>query len=195
MAEDATSKPDLDLDDEIPEEITWPRPVGITSLVVGCLTVVCNGCNALSLAVQEWGKRMQEKSGQKAMVVPDVLQPSTVDNVVFALSVLLGLFLLVSGIVLIARKPVARALHLIYSASWLVLAAVGLVSGLGKLGPMAAYFKEHPDDPMAKFASPTGTLISIVLVYGLGVLWPGFCLVWFGFVKRTRRSMVGGGAA
>ena len=190
MATDADSNTDLDLDD-VPEEITWPKTVGIVSIVWGSFMMMCNGCGLAGPAMQAWGQRQAVANGQKAMDMPAVMNPNTVETVAYVLSIALGAFLMASGIMLVARKPVARAMHLAFGGVWFVVMVVGLVNGIMKMSAIAAFFKDNPDHEMAKWMSPATMLLTTVAMVGIGAIWPVFCLVWFGLVKRTARAMTG----
>ena len=185
MADNPSNTPDLDLDDALPVEINWPKTVGIVSIVWGSLGCICNCFSALSPIIR-----------------PN--QPTLPYAAPLALlGVALSITVLVSGILCVQRKPVARWMHLVWAALSLISMVVGtVIFHQHKATLLDATVQQAVDDQRARgnsnmtaeqfrgFIEPVMTFMAIA-VPAVMSLWPVFCLVWFGLVKRTRESMVG----
>ncbi len=186
MAEDPSAKPDLDLDDDVPEEITWPKTVGITSIVWASIGLGCVGCAGVGVAMQNSGGGVPPGWGP----MPDVMKQPPAAWAMMAVGVLLAAFLMASGIALLRRSLSARTMHLIYAVAGLINTGVSTVLQFQHQLRILAWAKDHPDDNWAKMMSGgPWMLIGAVVGLVMGAAWPLFCLVWFGMVKRTHESM------
>lgn len=188
MAADAETNANLDLDDDLPEEITWPKTVGIASIVWASISIGCIGCGAGGIAMQGWSKGGPPGWGP----MPDVMKQPPSSLVMLGVGVPVAVLLLSAGILLIKRNPLARTLHLVYAGIGLVSTGVGTFLSFQHQLRVLAWAKDNPDDNWAKMmAGGPWMLVGLVVGLVLGCGWPLFCLVWFGLVKPTREDMVG----
>lgn len=187
MADNPASAPDLDLDDDLPVEITWPKTVGIASIVWGAIGCICNCWGSVAPFVQP---------GKPTLPYAAVLS---------LVGVALSITLLVAGILCVQRKPVSRLVHLAWAALTMVSMVVGMVIYFqNKDTLLDAIVQNAVDEQRARGSNMTaeqmrGIVSPMMTFFGYFMpiifsLWPIFCFVWFGLVKRTRESMLGKGA-
>ncbi|MCC6321708.1 MAG: hypothetical protein IT438_09780 [Phycisphaerales bacterium] len=120
------------------------------------------------------------------MDMPEVMKPTIVDVVMGLGGFLLAALLLIAGILLVMRKPVARPLHILHA----VLAVVSTVVSVGytvmKMQAMSQWAAQNPDHEFAKMLGMV--MVFIYIAIGIGVLfglaYPAFTLVWFTMIKR-----------
>ncbi|MFN0012831.1 MAG: hypothetical protein ACKVS8_14450 [Phycisphaerales bacterium] len=188
MAADAETNANLDLDDDVPQEITWPKTMGIASIVWATIGMGCIGCGAVGIAMQ--GGNNSGPPGWGPM--PDVMKQPPSTMVLLAVGVPVAILLLIAGILLIKRNPLARTLHLVYAVIGLVNTGVSTFLSFQHQLRVLAWAKDNPDDQWGKMmAGGPWMVLGMVVGLVLGGAWPLFCLVWFGLVKRTKESMVG----
>lgn len=174
---------------EPPEVPKWPKVVGIISTVWGSLGMLC-GCLGLAGVMFSGAfQGMMESQGP----LPPTMQPGIAQSAQAIAGLLTTVLLLLAGILCINRKPVARPLHLIYAVISLVLLIIGVMIQIDLANEMGQWVKDNPDSPFAQNYNATATLLlGVGLAVVLGLPWPLFCLIWFGFVKRTPEDMTGG---
>ncbi len=192
MAADPANTPDLDLDDTLPDEITWPKTMGIASIVWSVIGMGCIGCGFAGIFMQNAGGQGPPGFGP----MPDVMKQPPSTLILMGLGVPVSVLLLVAGIMLVRRNYTARALHIVYAVLGLINTAASTFLGFQHQLRILAWAKENPDDKWGQMMA-TGPWLVMGTVVGLviGATWPLFCLVWFGMVKRTRESMTGKGEA
>lgn len=162
----------------------WPKVIGIISIVLAALGLTCGTIGVAWMFIQP-GVMGQIEGG----VPPEM---TTIDPVMVAATVLgvcSAVFLLVSGAMLVGRKPVAAKLHLIYAAIAIVLAIWGTMLQLDMQADIAQWVKDNPDAEFAKQQQATGgvgNMIGLAISLVLSFSWPLFCLLWFGVVKRGK---------
>jgi hypothetical protein len=190
---------DFDLSNAAAAPKAWPKVIGIFSIVLGSLGLICNGCgiagNAINMAMGgATGMSQMPGPDGKPMPMPDVLKPGPIDLAGGVVAFLLGILLLVAGIMLVTRKPVARVLHIGYAAVAVVLTAVMTAHGVSKLNQIGQWAAQNPDDPMAKSIGMIQSFamagIAVGVVLGLG--YPLFLLVWFLVVKKSTEEITRG---
>lgn len=167
----------------------WPKVVGIISIVLASLGLICNGCSAGMSAAAETMLGMAEEQMGPA---PDVMKPSTGMIAVAVASFMWSGVLLVAGILTVARNPAGRITHLVYAVGGIILTCASTYLGLKSLEAVGEWARQNPDNQWAQNASPTMGMISITIGIVIGLGWPLFCLVWFGFIKKTRDDFTGG---
>jgi hypothetical protein len=119
-----------------------------------------------------------------------------IDYALMGVGTMLTLVLLGAGISTIMRKPVGRALHLVYALLAFPLTAANVWNTLQKSGAMAQWVKDYPNNKIAQSqasgGSQIGELIGLAVLLVMGLAWPVFCLIWFGLVKRSTAEMTAG---
>jgi hypothetical protein len=163
---------------------SWPKVVGIVSIVWGSLGIMCNGCGVASMLVMP-GLMAQAVPNEP---MPPQFQPSGLAIAASGLSVVVSAVLILAGILVMRRREVGRWLHLGYAGAALVLTIVGVAIQLQMFAAMEQFVRENPGSmwaqqqnaPGAKFGQQTGLIFGVIL----GAAYPLFCLVWFGVIKR-----------
>ena len=91
----------------------WPKVVGIISIVLASLGLVCGVCGLIQngMAFAQGGAEMQMPEG-KTMQMP---APSLLSIVLMALGWLWSLMLLTAGIMTVKRRANGRTLHIVYA--------------------------------------------------------------------------------
>ncbi len=168
----------------------WPKVVGIISIVWASIGVICNGCNLLGGLFQNAMMGMvppeeQAKVQQQMQNQSPIQQKDVVDYILGVSQFPVAILLLVAGITLINRKPVARKLHLAYVA----ISALMWVASMGyffaaKLPAHQEWLKSQADNPQAKFMT-VPIILGMTACFGvIFAAWPVFCLIWFGLLKK-----------
>lgn len=165
----------------------WPKVVGILSIVWGSLGLVCGGLGSLlTPLMSSW----MTKAAQ-GYPLPPTMAFGPVEFVFAAARALVGGLLLLAGIMLVSRNATARPLHLFYALVAMCLVATGSVWAFIKNGQMAQYVADYPDSPLAMGHNAAISLILLVVAVLVAMVWPLFCLIWFGLVKRRPEDMTG----
>ncbi len=183
---------------EFPQAVpTWPKAVGIISIVWASLGLICNGCTALSSLLQPMLLNMVPPEQQQQMQQQMAGQNTAVSIVLAVVGFLLSCLLLYAGIQLVRYQWPARALHLGWAALALVIGIVGAVVGFGQMrAQVAAQMQQMQNDPnMAGNAQQMQGGIEAFAygMYGCMVFfmlsYPLFILIWFGLIKTRREQM------
>ncbi|HVZ92986.1 MAG TPA: hypothetical protein VG797_00600 [Phycisphaerales bacterium] len=182
------------LDADLGNMPKWPKVVGIISIVFGAIGLCCVGCGGILRAMPVFFAQ------QMAQQFPDGIPPALTNppptvwlDMIFGLVVVV--VLLISGVVLVLRNPAGRMLHLVYGVLGVISGTWGLYSGYQHQLEIAKWIHDNPDTKFAQAQQGPGADIGFYIGMGLGILfaysWPGFCLIWFGLVKKTRESITG----
>lgn len=168
----------------------WPKVVGIISIVLGSISVLCGVCGIA------WGGFIAPAMMPPDQQVPVGLFVSPAQMVLGGIGFLFNILLIVAGAMTVGRKPVGRILHLVFAAASIVLFFVGIPLALQQQAVMEQWARDNPGHVVAKgMQGPGGKIgpmigLAIGAVFGLG--YPLFLVVWFGFIKRKPNSMTGG---
>lgn len=175
---------------------SWPKVVGIVSIVWGSLGLVCNGCGFVGNISQDaMMKMMPQPQGPDAPQIPpmpDAMKAGVVDIAGAALGFLLSALLIIAGSVLIARRPAGRTLHLAYAAVSILVTIFTTVFMVQKLNAMAAWAKQNPDNFWAQQNQSGFAMVGLFVGVVIGLAYPLFCLVWFLAVKKDTREITEG---
>lgn len=184
------SVPPIDPGDGLPPaRKSWPLVVGIFSIVWGVLGLLCNGCGLAGSAFQSAMMNMmpQQPGAPQLGPIPDVMKPTPLELGSYGVGLLLALWLIVTGSMLIARKPAARGMHIVYAIAAIVMNIVGGAIAVQKQNAIGEWAKQNPDNEWVKMGQTGGDLG--MLMVGLFVLvaltYPVFLLIWFLAVKRN----------
>ena len=158
----------------------WPKVVGIISIVWGSLGLCCGGCGLASAAGM-----MPKQPGMESM--PTGGTPLAYASLAFGL--LVTLVLLTAGILTLSRKPIGKILHLVYAIMAFISVILAAVAQIQVIGLMEQWMRDNADSPQVKQMSqiPMATIQKGGLVVGLIIasIYPIFCAIWFGVVKRN----------
>ncbi len=171
----------------------WPKVVGIISIIWGTLGLTCTGCGIGSPAIlgMMFGPMLN------GAPLPPAWQLGTVDYIVTAIGGLMAVLLIIAGIQTILRKRLGWALHLVYGLVVVPVTIASALNGFAKQEGMAQWAQDNPDNPIAEGINRGGPDQMIGLVMGVLVilffmLYPLFCIIWFGLVKNKHEHMTGG---
>ncbi len=170
----------------------WPKAVGIISIVWGVVGVVCNGLGIASFFLTPMFM------GQIPGGAPDVLMnPAPLTLAPSVLGALASVFLIVAGAALAGRQPAARAMHLAYGAASIVLIGLSIWMQLGIQARIAEWCRQNSDTDFARQQAQGGSIGQVIGLFFAVVflVWPIFCLIWFGVIKKRPGDMTGGVAA
>lgn len=181
-----------------PEPASWPRVIGIISIVWGSLGLLCGVCGLLQIVA---GSAFQP---QPAPGMPN-FQPPPPSAMMMASSVLGMLppiLLVVAGVLTLQRKSAGRTLHLIYAVLSILFTIFGTVVAIAAMddtmkemerqaaeqsNPQAAQQMQQMM-PMIRTVSFAGIGVGVLL----GLAYPIFILVWFGLVKKGTEELTRG---
>lgn len=175
------------------EPAGWPKVIGIISIVWGGLNTMCIGCGA--------GMQFM-MGGMLQTVYPDgmplVMQsPPPINYASGAISAAAAIFLIVCGVMLLLRNPIARPLHLMYGVIALLATAFGMYLQIEVQAELAQWANDNPGTAFAQQQAKSGAFGAFigVIVTALFAVWPLFCLIWFGAVKRKSSEIARGAEA
>lgn len=173
----------------------WVKPVGIISILWGALGLFCG---VLGVGGSILMRQMQQSaSNQMQGGFPDVyLNPPASAQAAQVAGMVWAFLLIASGAMLLARKPVARPMHLVYALGAIILTVWGIYEQLQIQIAVRQWIADNPDSDFARMSGQGGMMgafIGIGVGVLLGMAWPIFCLVWFGLVKRKPTDITGEG--
>lgn len=171
----------------------WPIPVGIISIALGGLGLLCGG---LGVAVMPFMGGMMSSSLNGAPLPPN-MQFGPVDYTIAALGVVLSILLLIAGIMLIGRHPLSRWLHLLYAVAIIPVSIMNLMQESAKQAGMTQWAADYPDNPIAQGViaggpgQEIGPMIGMCFGGVLGIGFPLFLFVWFMLIKTKPEHITG----
>ena len=173
-----------------PRRSAWPTAIGVISIVLGGLGLVC-----ISVSVT-WNAMQFRMPNQMAQEMPFVMPDwfLTYQTVAGLLQMVVSILLLVAGILLLRRRPAAGWLHLLYAVLGLTLAIVGAIVTYHAMEEVSASFEQSegledmPPFVRAMMTSQmrSGSIMGVIFA----AAYPAFLLVWFlrGPIRREIAS-------
>jgi len=183
------NQPPLPGDDDFGASLpTWPKPVGIISIVWGCLGFCCNvaGVGMLFFLPSMMGNTPEVRDNGG---IPPAMAPTPITLGVAVVSALATTLLIVAGSMCVGRKPVTRPLHLVYALLSLAAIAMSVWNQMQIAAAMKQFAQTYPKNPLAQQGA--GNIVSMVIGVFFFAAWPLFLLVWFGLVKRKPADITG----
>jgi hypothetical protein len=168
------------------EPPAWPKVVGIISIVLSSLGLFCGGCGLVFMAFMGQFLKMAE---QTLGPVPPPMLPSPALIGIGALGWLWGFLLLAAGIATVRRRPLGRTLHLVSAGGSILIAIVSTILNLQYQAAIQQWVAANPTSKWAQQQSPIGQYAGMCFGLAIGLGYPIFLLVWFGFVKRRPEDM------
>jgi len=171
----------------------WPKVIGVISIVLAGLGLVCGGFSAV-------GALMLPKIMEGPLdgdPLPPTMQFGMIDYAVMGIGTILTVVLLFAGIMLVGRRPVARPMHLVYAVCSMPLTLINMVRQFDKQGAMAQWAQDYPDNPIAQGVNQggqgqaIGEAVGLVIGLGLGLGIPLFYFVWFAAIKTKPEQITG----
>ncbi len=178
---------------DLNEAPRWPKVVGIISVVWGGIGLTCGGCGMGTPAIMGFLMGSQLNGAP----LPPLWTFGPLDYVLGVLGIVMAIVLVVAGVQTILRRRLGRALHLVYAVVVLPMIVVSALNGFSKQSAMAQWAKDYPDNEFAQRINAGGPDQMIELVVGVAMilffmLYPLFCLIWFGLIKNKHEQMTGG---
>jgi hypothetical protein len=176
--------------DGLPSEPAgWPRVVGWISVGWASFWLLCGGCGLTWLALMP--RFMAGAEQQMGEPMPDVMKPGMPQLVIGAVSMISPILLMTAGVLTLRRNAAGRGMHLLYSFVALVILAVNAVFGIQQQLALMEWAKHNGSSKWAqRSGGPTGLIITVCILT-IGMVWPLFCMIWFGMVKRDNRDLRG----
>ncbi|MBX3381298.1 MAG: hypothetical protein KF805_14480 [Phycisphaeraceae bacterium] len=177
----STLEPQIDL-----APSSWPKVVGILSIVWACFGLTCIGCFAgwLSFGTALLPPNLKDapKPPGMVMTLPIAFQLGS--------GFLMSLLLIAAGIQTLRRQMSGRTLHLVWALLTIPIGAIGLYISWRQQIEAEQWFSDNPDSEFAKGYRPGkgGQMVGLLIGAFMQYAWPTFCLIWFGLVKRTKES-------
>lgn len=200
----------LDLDNA-PPPAKWVKVVGILSVVFSLLGLVCGGIGAIMMLfmgpmMEDLVRQAYTSQGVSADAEIQPMMPTGLSfGIYMAIAMAWTVLLLVAGIALLRRSPKSLRLHLFYAIGGVLLAFWGGREAMVQMNAQRAWadrtLEQQPStlsngnpNPLYMAAQQSKQFGAFGFVQvGVNVLiaiaWPGFCLLWFGFIKRAPESM------
>ncbi len=164
------------------ERPSWPKVIGVISIVWGAIGVVCGGAGI------GWQLMAGSIMGNiPGGAPPAITNPNPMALGVGALGLLWSIVLIVAGSMTVARKPAGRSAHLLWAAIAIVLSIIGMYMQVTVQAEIAQWCVDNPSSDFAKQQAAGGAFgkyIGYACGGTLGFGWPIFILAWFGLVKR-----------
>lgn len=165
----------------IVEVPTWPKVVGIISIVFASLGLVCGTCGIGMLAFMRPMLKMAEEQMGPA---PSVMFPGPAVVGIGVLSVAVTVLLLVAGIATLKRRASGRMLHVVYAGISLVVALISTLLNWQYQSGVLAWAAANPTDKWAQQQNPVSAYSGMVIGICFGIAYPIFLLVWFGIMGK-----------
>lgn len=174
------------------ERPSWPVTVGVISIVWASLGLLCGVPGAVLPLFTEQMMNFAAQANEIDEPFPDVFKPSGAVIAITILRVLWVVILLVAGIMTVKRAQHGKATHVIYALGSAVLTILATILAVQTALDQAQWIKDNPDSPWADFLGGGGapgmqgglTVASSVIDGVVSLVWPVFCLIWFGLMKK-----------
>jgi hypothetical protein len=162
----------------------WPVAVGVVSIILGSLGLLCYGCTSFSTMVNP----MLPPDLQTAAMTGGYLVYSVVS---YCGSFALSVWLLVSGIGLCGRRIWSGTSSLAWAVAKIAFVLMELIVGFAFLNDMVNEMNEafEGEEGAAAFQVNEAVVLIFSVVASIIVLvWPVFLVIWFG--RRAVRHEV-----
>jgi len=173
----------------------WPKWIGGFAIGWGGLMLTCTG--VMSAYILFLLPKMMEPALEGAPM-PEAMQPGLLDWSLMGVGALSLLLLIVGGVLCVMRNPVSRILILIWAIPSIPLSLVNYVRQMNAQESMQAWAQQYPDNPMAQqmiaggeSAQQISAIVTLAITIFLGIIVPGFFVIWFGFIKTKPAQMLG----
>lgn len=164
--------------------VSWPKVVGIVSIVWGSLGLLGGVCGGISILFLPTFMGAQYDANN----LPPTMVFGPVKLGMLLGGLILTAFLLFAGIATLRRLEFGRTAHLVYAWASLPLIAINLWQQWADVTALELWIRENPKSPFAQ-GGTTGGYIGLVAGLVLGLAWPMFTLIWFGLAKRQPGAM------
>ncbi len=177
-----------DLDGDV--KPAWPKVIGIISIALGSLGIVCGGVGIASPFLMAGFLGQLDGGAPPALTSPN---PLVIGFQGFSL--IWTIVLITAGALTVGRKPAGRGTHLIWAVGGIILAAIGIYFQIQQQASIAEWVRQNPDAQFSKGGGGGGGIgasigLACGVIFGFG--YPIFIAVWFGLVKRKPSDITQG---
>ncbi|MEM8835141.1 MAG: DUF4064 domain-containing protein [Planctomycetota bacterium] len=184
--------PDYDADLlDMQDMPAWPKVIGTLSIIFGSVSVLC-GVVGIGALVAFNPMTMNAQMWEGATSPPPDQTADPLFWVGAGASVVANIILIVAGVMCAARNHVSRMAHLTYAAIFVVAVIVSTYAQVQYQAAFDKWLTENPDTQMAQFSNTQFNSIITIVFVSLYLIWPAFCVIWFGMVKRKPEDFTGG---
>jgi len=173
-----SSEPPIMYDSLPPPRSSWPKVIGIISIIFGSFGLLCYGCNSAVTIAQPW----------LAGMVPADQQPVTIQGMQLVFSIfvacgsfLLSLLLLIGGFALTMRKYWSVGALKWWAILRILLAFISTIIGFAYLEETIQQLNDQfAQQSMSMPMTFTNSLMIMSIILGLlmALIWPVFLLIW-----------------
>lgn len=174
------------------EPPSWPKVIGIISIVWGSLGVVCNACGLVGQMAGDAFVNMVPPEQREQMKAQMAQSGSVAQMAVYVVSTLLAVLLIVAGVQLLQRKPIARMLHLVYAGFASIATIVGTVVAWGAIEAQMQQMTSDPALAQQASAMKGGMYVGVAFGVLIGLAYPLFLLIWFLAIKKDANLIAQG---
>jgi len=178
-----------DLFDDEPDLPGWTKPVGIVSVVLGGLGVLCGAL----IPLQGW-VNSKFLGGLEGGAPEVMLDPPMINYVVGVVGLIGAILLLVAGVMCLLRKYTSRYIFLAYALIGVISTLWSMKLQLDVQEDIRVWMEANPDAQFTQMQQQSGTmgaLFGLGCTALIGLPWPAFCFFWFGFVKTKPEDFTG----
>lgn len=168
------------------EPTSWPKVIGIISMIWGGLSLTCAGCGVVGVIAST--SMIPEE--MKSQGLPPTMGLNIYNGLQMGLGAVMSFVLFAAGLFTLRRSMTGRTLHLIWSAFSILWIPVAMYMIFRQNAEMDRWASENPENQFAKQHLAAG---SIGMAIGMAVtaifsLYPVFIFIWFMFIKKTKES-------
>lgn len=192
MADHTTPPTQADLLDDISPMPAWPKVIGIISIVLGALGLICGVVGGAFMFMLPSMMSGQTFEGGTPPIFP--YQPApTSQLVVMAFGLVWSIVLIVAGAMTTSRKPVGRPIHIVWALVSIVVGAIGMKMQVDQQNALMDWMRENPNAQVTQMSGGNvGGLIGLVIAAFFSFAWQLFILFWFLAVKRKSADLAEG---
>lgn len=166
------------------EPTSWPKVIGIISMIWGGIGLSCVGCGGAMTAMGTSFLPPEMRDGP----MPPTMGFNIVNILNLGVGAVFSVLLFSAGLTTLRRSMTGRTLHLAWSTFSLAWIPVSLYLAYYQTQAMKVFVRENPDSPFSKGGSPeTGLMIGIAMTV-IFAIYPTFIFIWFLFIKKTKES-------
>ncbi|HLP84005.1 MAG TPA: hypothetical protein VK157_06610 [Phycisphaerales bacterium] len=153
----------------------WVKPIGIISIVIGSLGLVCNCFGAAMIPLQS--KMLDMVPQLQGKQLPPELVLGPISYLIVLLSLASSALLLTAGIMLLKHNPLSRMLHIAYAALAVPLTIIGIMMQVKQTNAMNDWMAANgvPSNP----GQGVGQFVGMGCGAIIGLAYPIFLLIWF----------------
>jgi hypothetical protein len=158
-----------------PRRSGWPVAVGVVSIILSSMGLLCYGCGSFSTLVNP----LLPPDLQTAAVTGGYLVYSVVS---YCGSFVLSVWLLISGIGLCGRRGWSGPASLAWAVAKIAFVLMELIVGFAFLPDMVNEMNEmfeETEGPALRVNETVVAIVSVVLSV-IALVWPVFLAIWFG---------------